>query len=549
MIHPHPADTSRRSLIATLMAGALVAPALLPVPASAQIRPAINTGINPARPAGNVRVLRVEPRVDRIAGRAATPCGTGTIIFEKGVTPPLLQAPSASAVRTVTAPARPTGAVGAAQAAPYAEVLGGPNRALSALQFIGPLMENVRRAELVIGNGPPVEVQIIGRLAPGSQCEGQHGAGNGAITLSLPLPDVTSRTQARIRLYGFGRNLAEQAMGGRLCFLDPSLGVSAPVPCGEIRDPAGPPPLAQEVDLVIVPHPRVTQVLAPTGDFSGTDVRIGGRVQVRGNNFDHGLFPDQSTTRFSAARAVSRTDAEWVGDLFIDFPSGPATHDALLTLRVPLMRRDKRTELEVWDTAQDNNGRVLPTTRSLRFIRRAPPAAPPPPPPPQATIDGFDPGNVLYVTTGGTTTVGNLPGESDQVLTALASQSWCAAVPQPSPGAGGQRTVAQGAATLGPINWGIRNRGNAAFSGTVTAELRLGNQAVDRMTFNGTLQPGETRQQAFRRPTAQVRVARESLGPVCYHVGLESDPVVENRGYTVHVTAPASESERLQSRN
>jgi hypothetical protein len=279
---------------------------------------------------------------------------------------------------------------------------------------------------------------------------------------------------------------------------------------------------------------------------------------VQGRNLDSALFPDQTNLGFSLARGISRTSTEWVGELFKDFPAGPGIDDKLLLPRVSLMRHTGKVNVKRWDTAQNNNGRLLPLLL-IRFERRgaasSPPPSPPPPPPspppsPAPLIDGFDPGNnLLYITSGGTTTVGNRPGESEQVLTALASTRWCSALPQPAPGANGTRTVAQGVTTLGPINWGIRNRGNAAFNGTVTAELRLGNQTVDRMTFTGTLQPNETRQQAFQRPTTQVAVARESLGPVCYHVGLESDPVVENRGYTIHITSPGRETEALRSIN
>lgn len=550
--------TIRTSALRTTTAIALAATlAAMAQTAQGQLAPAIRTApAAPVRLGPTVKPLRIDPAVHRIAGRATTPCGTLGIIFEKGVTPPLLRTPSAADARSVTAAVRqPVQAVtGTGNVAPYAEVLGGRNGDLSALQLIGPLMENIRRAELVIGNGAPREVQIITRHQPSASCaETFGGANNGAITLSLPLPDVAVQTEAKIRLYGFGRTLAEGATGGRLCFLDPSLGVREAVPCGDIKDPTGPVPLAQTVDLVIKPHPRIQQVIAPTSqNFTGSNVRVGGRLHVRGVHFDQALFPDQTGDLFSSATQISRSATDWVGDVFLDFTGGPAINDVNLTVKVPLMRRDRRTDVRFWDTAQDNNGRVHRLTNAIRFERRAAAAPPPPPPPPpaaQALIDGFDPGNFLYVTTGGTTTVGNRPGESDQVLTALASQQWCAAVPQPEPAANGDRTVAQGQTALGPINWGIRNRGNAAFNGAVTAELRFGGQTVDRMTFNGALQPGETRQQAFRRPITQAGVARESLGPVCYHIGLDRDPVVENRGYTIHIIAPGNETERLQSRN
>ncbi len=541
------------ALRATTALALAAAFATLSPSAHAQISPAIKPGTTPIKVGPSVKAVRIDPQVHRIAGRATTACGTLGIIFEKGVTPALTLAPTAAAAKGVTAGGqRPAPAIQTGQVAPYAEVLGGANGDMSALQFIGPMMENIRRAELIIGNGPAREVPIITRHLPSGQCAETFGTNNGAITVSLPLPDVSVQTRAKVRLFGFGRTLAEGAAGGRLCFLDPSLGIREAVPCGNIGDPSGPVPLAQEIELVIKPHPRIQQVIAPSSQtFTGSNVRVGGRLQVRGVNFEQALFPDQRGDLFSSATQISRTGTEWTGDVFLDFPSGAGISDVNLTVKVPLMRRDRRTEVEFWDTALENNGRIYRTTRSIRFERRGA-AQPPPAQPPaaaQATIDGFDPGNLLYITTGGTTTVGNRPGESDQVLTALASQQWCAAVPQPAPAANGDRTVALGQTALGPINWGIRNRGNAAFNGAVTAELRLGGQTVDRMTFNGALQPGETRQQAFRRPTAQARVARESLGPVCYHVGLDSDPVVENRGYTIHIVTPGNETERLQSRN
>lgn len=544
----HPASFSRRWMTACLTASALCLPALVAGTASAQIIPQIKP---PVKPAPVVKTLTISPRVDRIAGIATNPCGNRSTLFERGVTPPLLRAPTggvAAIGRTVTTPPKVSGPVQPAQASPYAEVLGGANGALSALQFTGPVMDTISRAELIIGTGAAREVQIIGRFAPSTQCEGRFGKGNGAVTLSLPLPDVSVRTTAKIRLYGFPRAVIQDAIGGRLCFLDPELGVTEPVLCTDTRVPNKPAPLAEEIELVIIPQFQLNRVVSPTNGFSTTAERVGGRVQVSGRNLGAALFPDQIEAGYSLARGISRTNTEWVGELFRDFPNAPASADMLIQPRVSLMRRTERVNSSIWDTAQDNNGRLLSLLR-IKFERRAGTPPPPPPPPPSAVIDGFDPGNLLYITSGGTTTVGNLPGESGQVLTALASTRWCSALPQPAPGANGTRTVAQGVTTLGPINWGIRNRGNAAFNGTVTAELRLGNQTVDRMTFTGALQPNETRQQAFQRPTTQVAVARESLGPVCYHVGLESDPVVENRGYTIRITSPGSETEALRSIN
>lgn len=171
-----------------------------------------------------------------------------------------------------------------------------------------------------------------------------------------------------------------------------------------------------------------------------------------------------------------------------------------------------------------------------------------PPPTPAHKIDGFDPGNRLYIVGGGgTTMVGNTPSESQQILTALASQAWCSALPQPAPAQGNVRAVALGQTTLGDIQWGIKNTDTAPFTGTVTAELRFGGTRVDTLTFTGTLAVGQTYVETYQRPTQTVAIARESLGPICFHVGLASDPVVEDRGYTVVVTSPGNLSESLRS--
>ncbi len=336
MIDPdQAAKLSRRWMTAFLAASALCVPAILPGAANAQIAAQIR---QPVKLGPTVKPVSVSPRVDRIASTATNACGYRFALFERGVTPPLLQMPTAGARTAIDAartPPKVTGPVQPAQASPYAEVLGGPNGALSALQFVGPIMDTISRAELVIGSGAARDVQIIGRFAPSTQCDSSFGKGNGAVTLSLPLPDVATRTTAKLRIYGFPRTLAEGAIGGRLCFLDPSLGVREAVPCGDTRVPNQPAPLIGEIDLVIVPHFQITRVDAPTSNrFSSTALRVGGQVHIVGRNLDFALFPDQIPGGYALARTIRRSNTEWVGELFVDFPNGPGSADMLLAPKV-----------------------------------------------------------------------------------------------------------------------------------------------------------------------------------------------------------------------
>jgi len=169
----------------------------------------------------------------------------------------------------------------------------------------------------------------------------------------------------------------------------------------------------------------------------------------------------------------------------------------------------------------------------------------PPTPAVQVAIKAFDPGNRLFNAGGGTTTVANTGVSSTMV--GLASEAWCSTVPQPSPGAGGVRVVATGLAALGPISWGVRNEGTAAFNGSVTAELRLRGRVVDTLTFTGALPANGTQVKSFARLTQQVTVGRESLGPKCFYVGEPSDAVLENGAYEVKVTTPAASTKTLVS--
>lgn len=209
---------------------------------------------------------------------------------------------------------------------------------------------------------------------------------------------------------------------------------------------------------------------------------------------------------------------------------------------VPMARSREFSDTQ-WAGAQADIARSL--GRGGYRITAA--AAPPPP----VVIRAYDPGNLLFNATGGTSVVGNGPGESQQVMSALASERWCvqAGVTQPAPGPNGVRTVAQGQTTLGPISWGIRNEGTTPFTGRVTAELRRNGTVVDTIDFNGTLAVNATQTKSFARPTTSAPVARESVGPMCYYLGLPSDSVLENSAYTIKVTTPGNNSRSLSSVN
>lgn len=346
-----------------------VSPALLALalaaPAAAQLKPAIQPAVRPAVKGATVKVAQQEPQVHRIAGRGTLACNAGTPLYVKGETPPPDAQPRNSRIAgTAVTPRLP----GQSAAAPYAEMLGGLPGEDSALRISGPLIDTIQRAELIIAGAPPRRLEISERQAPAASCDAVFGKGNGAVTLRLPLPDVATRTAARIRLYGFPRNLAETAMGGRLCFSNTGeVPVDAAISCGDIGPTNQPAPMVQDITLDLHPHVRFERLVAPVGGFRGGNSRIGGRVEIAGRNLVDMIFPGSNEPNFFMERQLGRTPTSWTGELYKDFAL-PGDQNVTLMPRVVLMRGRQRVEVNSWDTAMTSNGRPLSRV-ILRFER------------------------------------------------------------------------------------------------------------------------------------------------------------------------------------
>lgn len=328
--------------------------------AQAQISPAIQTGTRPALAGPTVKVARVNPEVVKITGLVTSACSTGPLLFEKGKTPPM--AFRAANLRSASlGVVRPT--AGATSATPYAEMLGGPNGALSGLRLIGPMMESISRAELIIGNEAPRPVNIFARTTPNQMCERTVSS----IGVTLPLPDVSTPIRARLRLYGFGRNIGGLATGQLLCFVNTGeLGLNTAIPCA---NPPGPAPLAQEIDLAIYPHPRFEQKLLPTRGFVGSEARVGGLLKVAGRNLGNITFPVPGSREFAAARVISQTPTEWTGEVFYDFRPGSTSASVLLQPGVTLMRGNTLAVIGGWDTSRTADVQRT-STATVSFVRR-----------------------------------------------------------------------------------------------------------------------------------------------------------------------------------
>lgn len=425
------------------------------------------------------------------------------------------------------------------------------------------------------GEGSDITGTIVSRRNGNAACGEDPADKVLTVRLNIPVVNSARKTYGALELYAKTASLLKippKVQNPNDPCLPQNINLEAGLPpqCAP-----GYVPLNEVVGLVILPLPELTgQRGIDETDFAPdmardltvgginldqfTSLRLdpgnlsqaGGRGSISGSRFIRPTSPPQPESRIE-------TRAAWEG------VPGFAIWNFALVPQIQIKRQPRggtarpfassATLREVNDTmwgAADDRRRTFRSTRfageplNFRFEMRARVNNPPPEASP---IDGFDPGNRLYETTGGTTMVGNSPSESQQILTALKSKAWCSTLPVPAPGPNGARTVALGTTTLGPIQWGVKNISTTAFNGIITAELKLGGRTVDTLSFNGTLAAGGTQVKSYTRPTQTVSVARESLGDVCYHVGQDSDPVVENNGYTIRITTPGSATERLDS--
>ncbi|WP_155847364.1 hypothetical protein [Asticcacaulis sp. AC402] len=435
------------------------------------------------------------------------------------------------------------------------------------LVLIGSNLDLVQRVVVNFDSAPDVTAAVVSRRNGNTACGEKATDKVMTIRFTSPVSTSTQKLFGGLELYAFNesflRNPPRIIKPNDPC-LPENFNLEAGIPPQCALDFV---PLAEVHGFAIRPLPQIQSRTAL--DNTGRVPTIERRPEVVGNNL--GQFT-QIALNFGNLSAVTGTArmlsptieaGRFSGTVRWENITAAGTWFFSLQPSLSLYRQPRtgtatvfsnsltRREVNdtVWASETDFRRRFMGSniaSASFNYQATATPT-PPPPPPAAANITAFDPGNRLYVTSGGTTTVGNLPGENSQILSTLQSEAWCAALPQPAPGPNGVRTVALGQTTLGNLNWGIRNSGNAAFTGTVTAELRLGGTVVDTMSFTGTLAAGATQIDTFQRPTQTVAIARESLGPLCFHVGLGSDAVVENRGYTVRITSPGSNSTNLRS--
>lgn len=455
----------------------------------------------------------------------------------------------------------------------YVEIFAGD----TGLVLVGDNLDLVEKVVLNYdpGEGNDITGTIVSRRNGNAACGEDPADKVLTVRFNIPVVNSAKKTYGALELYAKTastlKNLPKVQNPNDPC-LPQNLNLEAGIPpqCAP-----GYVPLNEALGMVILPLPELTgrrgidetdfapdmeRDLTVSGinldQFTGLRLdpgnlsQAGGRGFISGSRFIRPTSPPQPESRIE-------TKAVWEG------VPGFAVWNFALVPQLQMKRQPKgvaarpfassATLREVNDTAwlpADDRRRKFLTTRfpgeplAFRLEMRARVNNPPPETSP---IDGFDPGNRLYETTGGTTLVGNSASESQQILTALKSKAWCAALPVPAPGAGGTRTVALSTTTLGPIQWGVKNISSGAFNGSITAELKLGGRTVDTLSFNGTLAAGGTQVKSYTRPTQTVGIARESLGDVCYHVGQDSDPVVENNGYTIRIITPGSATESLRS--
>ena len=433
------------------------------------------------------------------------------------------------------------------------------------LVLVGRDFALLRSATLRIPGQPAIPGTIVRRRLASTQCGETAGGSAGVAVLRFAIPAMTSvtfgtldmRTRRQYPPSAFKFTPCDpKAIGNALesglerfahCFPDQEYDVPA-------------------IPVALVPRPRITSLTAGSQAGGVISDRISATGQIsllmtlQGTGLARlnamrradlpGSAPGMSLMNFVFGNAAPRALMSWFGAApgqvargkvrgvvpMLRFPRGSGAG-------APAAPRDMIDT--AWAGAASDPLRSMGEGTYAITALAAAGTGTPTSPAAQVVIKAFDPGNRLFNAGGGTTTVANTGVSATMV--GLASEAWCSAVPQPSPGAGGVRVVATGLAALGPISWGIRNEGTAAFNGSVTAVLRLRGRVVDTLTFTGALPANGTQVKSFARLTQQVTVGRESLGPKCFYVGEPSDAVLENGAYEVKVTTPAASTKTLAS--
>lgn len=159
-----------------------------------------------------------------------------------------------------------------------------------------------------------------------------------------------------------------------------------------------------------------------------------------------------------------------------------------------------------------------------------------------STIEAFNPGNRLFQVNGNTT-------DGKNHLSSLDSKEWCADLFKTAPDPEVSASFVYGEITLPPIRWGVKNTDSSSFTGVIKADLTKDARVKDTLNFNGTLAAGQTRLETFNRRSEPVAIAWDTVGRLCYYVGTEQDPVVENGRWVIQINEPGSDNERIFSAN
>lgn len=159
-----------------------------------------------------------------------------------------------------------------------------------------------------------------------------------------------------------------------------------------------------------------------------------------------------------------------------------------------------------------------------------------------SAIAAFDPGNRLFQVNGNTT-------DGKNHLSSLDSKEWCADLFKSAPDPKVSESFVYGEIRLPPIRWGVKNTDSSNYTGTIKADLTKDARVKDSLNFTGTLLAGQTRLETFNRQTAPVPIAWDTVGQLCYYVGTEQDPVVENGRWVIQINEPGNDNERIISTN
>lgn len=434
------------------------------------------------------------------------------------------------------------------------------------LVLVGRDLSLLRSATLRIAGGAAVSGTIVRRRLAGSQCGETPGNGAGVAVVRFAIPALAAASSATI-VMSTRRQYPPSAFALTPC--DPKA-IGAALEGGLERFAHCFPDNeydAAPIPVTLVPRPRINSLtVGSETDGAGSFRIVNGQIPLLGALIGTGLArmnalrredltgsaPGMSAHSFNLGSARPTFMLTWFN------PVAGQTASGRVRGSVPMLRFPRgsgagaNAARNFVDTAWA--GSAADGLRSMgegRYAITALAAAGgttgggTTTTPATVTIKAFDPGNILFNAGGGTTTVSDTGVSA--TMTGLASESWCATVPQPAFGPGGTRVVAQGTANLPAIRWGIRNTGTAGFNGSVTAELRLRGRVVDTLTFTGPIPAGGTQIKSFTRPVTQVTVARESLGPKCFYVGNPGDAVLENSAYDVKVITPAANTITLTS--